>query len=133
MRDAGLRVSEDALGTVRGHWWPAGEGAPRLLLGSHIDTVENAGKYDGCMGVVLALLAVETIAKAGLKPSYGIDVLAFGDEEGSRFPTTLSASSAIAGIFQPSMLSAKDADGVSFEDARARLWQGSRRYSGRGL
>jgi allantoate deiminase len=117
MRDAGLQVSEDALGTVRGHWWPVGEGAPRLLLGSHIDTVEDAGKYDGNMGVVLALLAVETIAKAGLKPGYGIDVLAFGDEEGSRFPTTLSASSAIAGVFQPSMLSAKDADGVSFADA----------------
>ncbi|MDF2809147.1 MAG: allantoate amidohydrolase [Microvirga sp.] len=117
MRDAGLQVAEDALGTVRGHWWPAGEEAPRLLLGSHIDTVENAGKYDGCMGVVLALLAVESIARAGLKPGYGIDVLAFGDEEGSRFPTTLSASSAIAGVFAPSVLSACDAEGVSFEQA----------------
>lgn len=117
MREGGLKVSEDALGTVRGHWWPSGERAPRLLLGSHIDTVENAGKYDGCMGVVLAVLAIEAAAKAGLTPAYGIDVLAFGDEEGSRFPTTLSASSAVAGIFAPSVLAAQDADGVSFEDA----------------
>lgn len=117
MRNAGLSVTEDALGTVRGHWWPAGEHAPRLLVGSHIDTVENAGKYDGCMGVVLAVLALEALAKAGLTRLYGVDVLAFGDEEGSRFPTTLSSSSAVAGVFAPSALASRDADGVSFEEA----------------
>ncbi|HSI39245.1 MAG TPA: allantoate amidohydrolase [Xanthobacteraceae bacterium] len=117
LRQAGLGVSEDALGTVRGHWWPAGEQAPRLLIGSHIDTVIEAGRFDGCMGVVLAILAVETAIKAGLKPAYGIDILAFGDEEGSRFPTTLSSSSAAAGVFPPSMLQIRDAEGISFEEA----------------
>ncbi|MBB3773028.1 allantoate deiminase [Angulomicrobium tetraedrale] len=117
MREAGLDVSEDALGTVRGHWHPAGPGAPRLLIGSHIDTVAEAGKYDGAMGVVLGILALGIIKKAGLSRPYGIDVLAFGDEEGTRFPTTLSASAAVAGIFAPASLAMRDADGVSYRDA----------------
>lgn len=117
MREAGLAVSEDALGTVRGHWHPSGPGAPRLLIGSHIDTVENAGRYDGCMGVVLGILAAGELARAGVQRPFGVDVLAFGDEEGSRFPTTLSASSAVAGIFSPAMLAARDPQGVSFEEA----------------
>ena len=117
MREAGLEVSEDALGTVRGHWHPAGPKAPRLLIGSHIDTVANAGKYDGTMGVVAAILAMEAVVKAGISRPYGIDVLAFGDEEGTRFPTTLSSSAAVAGHFLPSWLSARDADGISLDEA----------------
>lgn len=117
MREAGLTVSEDALGTVRGHWHPTGADAPRLLVGSHIDTVANAGKYDGTLGVVLGILAVEAVAKAGLTPPYGIDVLAFGDEEGSRFPTTLSSSAAVAGVFPPASLTGADADGVTLREA----------------
>lgn len=117
MRDAGLEVSEDALGTVRGHW--GDPDAPRLLIGSHIDTVANAGKYDGCMGVVAAILAVEAINKAGLTRPYGIDILAFGDEEGTRFPTTLSASAAVAGFFSPASLDMRDTNGVSYREALA--------------
>lgn len=117
MREAGLEVSEDALGTVRGHWHPAGADAPRLLIGSHIDTVENAGKFDGTMGVIVGILALDAINRAGLKRPYGIDVLAFGDEEGTRFPTTLSASAAVAGYFSPAWLTLKDTDGVSLAEA----------------
>ena len=117
MAEAGLSVSEDAMGTVRGHWHPAGPDAPRLLIGSHIDTVVNAGKYDGPMGVILGILAVQEMIRAGFRPPYGIDVLAFGDEEGTRFPTTLSASSAVAGVFPPASLAAVDADGISLRDA----------------
>lgn len=117
MAEAGLTVAEDALGTLRGGWHPAGEGAPRLLIGSHLDTVVNAGKYDGAMGVILGILAVAEVARAGLNPPYGIDVLAFGDEEGTRFPTTLSSSAAVAGIFPPASLAGVDADGVSLRDA----------------
>ncbi|MBS7539825.1 allantoate amidohydrolase [Ancylobacter lacus] len=117
MRQAGLEVTEDALGTVRGHRPGASPDAPRLLFGSHIDTVENAGRFDGCLGVVLPILALDWLARSGHQAPFGIDVLAFGDEEGSRFPTTLSASAAIAGIFSPSMLAARDSDGVRFEDA----------------
>jgi allantoate deiminase len=117
MGEAGLAVSEDALGTVRGAWHPAGPDAPRLLIGSHIDTVVNAGKYDGALGVILGILAVEAVARGGLTPGYGIDVLAFGDEEGTRFPTTLSSSAACAGVFLPASLAAMDGEGISLAEA----------------
>ncbi len=94
MREAGLAVSEDALGTVRGR---VGEG-PRLLIGSHIDTVIDAGNYDGPLGVIIGILAA---AHFGGGPPLPVDVLAFGDEEGSRFPATLSSSAACAGVFEP--------------------------------
>jgi len=111
MREAGLVVSEDALGTVRGRM---GHGR-RLLIGSHIDTVIDAGKYDGPFGVIAGVLAAEHFR--GKRLPFGIDVLAFGDEEGSRFPATLSSSSACAGIFRPEMLSIADRNGVTLGDA----------------
>jgi len=111
MRDAGLKVSEDALGTVRGR---LGQGR-RLLIGSHIDTVIDAGKYDGPFGVIAGILAAEHFR--GKQLPFGIDVLAFGDEEGSRFPATLTSSSACAGIFRPEMLALADRGGVTLGDA----------------
>ena len=117
MRDAGLSVSEDALGTVRGHW--GGEGAKRLLIGSHIDTVINAGKYDGPLGVIAGVLAAGHFARAGRRLPFGLDVLAFGDEEGSRFPATLSSSAACAGIFREANLALADRNGVTLKDALA--------------
>src|SRR5438270_9549380 len=96
MREAGLQVSEDALGTVRGRL--EGLGAKRLLIGSHIDTVIDAGKYDGPFGVIAGILAAEHFARPGQTLPFSIDVLAFGDEEGSRFPATLASSSACAGV-----------------------------------
>ena len=117
MRAAGLTVSEDALGTVRGRL--EGQGAKRLLIGSHIDTVIDAGKYDGPFGVIAGILAAEHVARAGKQLPFGIDVLAFGDEEGSRFPATLTSSSACAGIFKPEMLSLADRNGVTLGDALA--------------
>src|SRR5215213_77610 len=106
MRAAGLTVSEDALGTVRGRL--VGQRSKRLLIGSHIDTVIDAGKYDGPFGVIAGILAVEHFTRARKRLPFGIDVLAFGDEEGSRFPATLTSSSASAGIFEPKMLSLAD-------------------------
>jgi allantoate deiminase len=115
MRAAGMTVTEDALGTVRGRWRP--EVKKRLLIGSHIDTVIDAGKYDGPLGVVTGILAVQEIATRGLELPFGIDVLAFGDEEGSRFRTTLSSSSACAGIFDPAALAFPDRNGVTLAEA----------------
>lgn len=114
MREAGLAVSEDALGTVRGRL--GGEGR-RLLIGSHIDTVIDAGQYDGPLGVVAGILATEHVAKSGRKLPFGVDVLAFGDEEGSRFPATMASSSACAGVFDAATLPLTDASGVSIADA----------------
>jgi allantoate deiminase len=113
MREAGMTVSEDTLGTVRGHWRP--EKTKRLLIGSHIDTVIDAGKYDGPMGVVISILAVAALEKAGADLPFGIDVLAFGDEEGSRFRSTLTSSSACAGIFDHAALAAADRNGVTLK------------------
>jgi allantoate deiminase len=110
MREAGLTVSEDALGTLRGR---TGEG-PRLLIGSHLDSVVDGGNYDGPLGVIAGILAV---AHFGGKPPLPIDVLAFGDEEGSRFPSTLSSSAACAGAFEPETLALADRNGVTFADA----------------
>jgi len=118
MRDDGLDVSEDALGTVRGHL--PGDGKRRLLIGSHIDTVIEAGMFDGPLGVIVGILAAGHFAKAGRKLPFGLDVLAFGDEEGSRFPVTLSSSLAVAGHFDAARLDAKDAAGMTFSDAIAQ-------------
>lgn len=123
MQAAGLTPSEDALGTVRGHWPGfAGSHLPRpqrLLIGSHIDTVVDAGRYDGVFGVVAGVLAVEHVARAGAALPMAVDVLAFGDEEGSRFPSTLSSSAAVAGCFDQAALALTDAGGVTFADALA--------------
>ena len=115
MRDAGMTVTEDALGTVRGRWRP--DLKRRLLIGSHIDTVIEAGKYDGPLGVVAGILAVRELGDRDIDLPFGIDVLAFGDEEGSRFRTTLAGSSACAGVFDRSSLAFPDRNGISLGDA----------------
>lgn len=120
MHGAGLDVGSDAVGTVRGRLKPTSPGRAgnrRVLIGSHIDTVVNAGRYDGMLGVVAGILAVEEIRARGIELPFGVDVLAFGDEEGVRFPTTLVSSSAVAGCLVPSDLYARDADGVVLRDA----------------
>jgi allantoate deiminase len=114
MRAAGLTVSEDAFGTVRGRF---GDAKRRLLIGSHIDTVIDAGKYDGPLGVISGILAVEQFARTNTALPFGIDVLAFGDEEGSRFPVTLTSSSACAGVFDSEELASADWNGVTVADA----------------
>lgn len=114
MRTAGLSVTEDALGTVRGRF---GSAERRLLIGSHIDTVVDAGKYDGPFGVVAGILAAEHFVRAAAGPRFGLDVLAFGDEEGSRFQATLASSLACAGVFKPEFLALTDAEGFTLADA----------------
>jgi len=114
MLAAGLTVSEDALGTVRGRF---GDAKRRLLIGSHIDTVIDAGKYDGPLGVIAGILAAEPFARAKTELPFGIDVLAFGDEEGSRFPATMTSSSASAGVFEHEALATADPSGVTLTEA----------------
>ncbi|HET7850925.1 MAG TPA: allantoate amidohydrolase [Pseudolabrys sp.] len=110
MRDAGMTVAEDALGTLRGR---AGEGR-RLLIGSHLDSVIDAGNYDGPLGVIAGILAVDHFEG---RPPVPVDVLAFGDEEGSRFPSTLSTSAAAAGVFEDETLGLTDRNGVTYAEA----------------
>ena len=122
MRTAGLRVRMDAAGTVHGLLPPSGEGplaSKRLLVGSHIDTVVDAGRYDGTFGVVAGLLAVEELRRRGATLPFALEVLAFGDEEGVRFPKTLIGSSVVAGALRDPMLDLTDADGITIRAALA--------------
>lgn len=117
MRTAGMSVRLDPAGTVAGRYEGAQSGAPALLLGSHIDTVRNAGKYDGNLGVLAAVAAVAELNRTGERLPFAIEVLGFGDEEGVRFPNTLTGSRAAAGRFDPAALEGKDRDGMRFADA----------------
>ena len=90
---------------------------PALLLGSHIDTVRNAGKFDGNLGVIAAISAVASLHRRFQRLPFAIEVLAFGDEEGVRFPVTLNGSRAVAGTFDPAALEARDADGITLREA----------------
>jgi allantoate deiminase len=116
MRDAGMSVRRDAIGNVIGRWEPPG-GAPAgtLLLGSHLDTVRDAGRYDGMLGVLVALACVERLSDA----PFAIEVLGFADEEGVRYGTAYLGSSVVAGAFDPAALERRDADGVAMADAIA--------------
>ena len=117
MREAGLRTEIDAIGNVVGRTHPDGDGRPVLLLGSHIDTVRQAGRYDGAFGVLAAVAALAELRDRGEAPPFAVEVIAFGDEEGVRFPVTMTGSRAVAGCFDPAALDAADAEGVSLRDA----------------
>jgi allantoate deiminase len=119
MQDAGLAARIDALGSVAGRWDGQHPEQPALLVGSHIDTVVNAGRFDGTLGVVLGIVAIEALRAEGFTPSCPIEVLAFGDEENARFPTNLSTAHALAGCYDPSWLDGRDAEGVSLREALA--------------
>jgi allantoate deiminase len=120
MEEAGLAVHMDSAGTMHG-LLPAvvpGAGARRrLLVGSHIDSVIDAGRYDGTLGVVVGILAAGEIARRKIALPFSLEILAFGDEEGVRFPQTLISSSAIAGILPPDILDVVDAAGMSLRAA----------------
>ena len=121
MRGLGLATRVDAVATLRGRREAdvTPETAKTLLIGSHIDTVLDAGKLDGCLGVIAGLLVVEEIEKRGVKLPFALEILAFGDEEGVRFPTALSSSSAVTGTYRREWLEVRDRDGRSLAEALA--------------
>jgi allantoate deiminase len=120
MEEAGMTARVDAAGNVVGRYEGTTRGLPAVLLGSHIDTVRNAGKYDGALGVVAAIAAVSQLQMAGRRLPFAVEVVAFGDEEGVRFPASLIGSRTIAGTLDPAALDVVDADGIS---VRAALQQ----------
>jgi allantoate deiminase len=115
MEALGMTVHVDAVGNMRGLWKPANASGKRLLMGSHIDTVPDAGRYDGVLGVVMALEYV-ALAKE-LELPLAIEVIAFSEEEGVRFGVPFLGSRAVAGRFDRALLERKDADGVTLADA----------------
>ena len=115
MKALGMTVHMDAAGNLRGRWQPEGGHGKRLVMGSHIDTVPDAGAFDGVLGVVMALAWVELAQEAGLK--LPIEVIAFSEEEGVRFGVPFLGSRAVAGSFEPALLQIKDASGETVEEA----------------
>ena len=121
MKESGFdEVSQDAVGNVIGVYRAlsnASNGAKTLLMGSHYDTVRNAGKYDGRLGIFCGIAAVKTLREQHLRLGFNIEVVAFAEEEGQRFPATFLASSALTGQFKPEWLEQKDAQGVTLQEA----------------
>ncbi len=117
MERAGMAASIDAVGNVAGRYASSAPGARTLILGSHIDTVRDAGRYDGNFGVVAAIEAVAELHARDERLSFSIEIVAFGDEEGVRFPVTLSGSRAVAGTFDPASLDVTDDAGISLRQA----------------
>jgi allantoate deiminase len=115
MESLGMTVRVDAAGNLRGLWQPSGANSKRLVMGSHIDTVPDAGAFDGVLGVVLALEWV-AIAKE-LQLPLAIEVIAFSEEEGVRFGVPFIGSRAVAGRFDPTLLACEDSGGISVETA----------------
>ncbi|MBA2391654.1 MAG: allantoate amidohydrolase [Ktedonobacteraceae bacterium] len=114
---AGMNVHYDAIGNVIGRYEALQPGAKTLLLGSHLDTVQNAGRYDGILGVMVALVCVERLHARGERLPFAIEVMAFADEEGLRYHSAYIGSSAMTGTFDPALLHLTDINGVTMADA----------------
>jgi len=117
MREAGMNAHLDAIGNVCGRYEGERPGAPCLMLGSHYDTVRDAGKWDGPLGVITAISCVADLNRRGKRLPFAIEVVGFADEEGVRFASTLLGSRAVAGTFDESVLNTRDRDGVAMRDA----------------
>ena len=120
MRDCGFdEVARDAVGNVVGIYHGTGVAATekRLLTGSHYDTVRRAGRFDGRLGVFVPMLVVRELHRQGRRLPFGLEVVAFSEEEGQRYAATFLASSALVGRFEPAWLEQTDAAGTSLRDA----------------
>jgi allantoate deiminase len=117
MRQAGMTVWQDSVGNICGRYEGAQEGAQALLLGSHLDTVRNAGRYDGMLGVLAAIEVVDSLHQQGRHLAQAIEIVGFGDEEGTRFGITLLGSRGITGTWPQGWLETCDASGISVAQA----------------
>lgn len=119
MHEAGLQVFEDQAGNLIGRLPCARADAGTLVCGSHIDTVRNAGKYDGAMGVVAGLLAAREVNRQGLALPYHLEIVAFSDEEGVRFQSTYLGSKFYTGRLTANELKTRDGEGNSVRETIA--------------
>jgi beta-ureidopropionase / N-carbamoyl-L-amino-acid hydrolase len=110
-------VSLDAVGNVVGVYHGSDAASKRLLTGSHFDTVRNGGKYDGRLGILVPMAVVQQLHRAGRRLPFGIEVVAFAEEEGQRYKATFLGSGALTGDFDPAWLDQQDADGVTLRQA----------------
>ncbi|HEX5767087.1 MAG TPA: allantoate amidohydrolase [Burkholderiales bacterium] len=117
MREAGMQARLDAIGNAAGRYEGERPGLACLMLGSHLDTVRDAGRYDGMLGVVTAIECVSLLNSRKKRPPFAIEVIGFGDEEGVRFGTTLLGSRAVAGTLDMQVLHARDPSGKTIAQA----------------
>jgi allantoate deiminase len=117
MRSAGMVAHLDAIGNVCGRYEGERPALPCLMLGSHYDTVRDAGKWDGPLGLITAISCVADLNRRGRRLPFAIEVTGFADEEGVRFASTLLGSRAVAGTFDASVLNARDGAGLAMRDA----------------
>jgi allantoate deiminase len=117
MREAGMEADFDALGNVVGRYAGTVPDAPAVVTGSHMDTVVDAGKYDGIFGILAPIACVQALHRAGKRLPFPIDVIAFGDEEGVRFGTSMVGSKALTGRLEARVLETRDASGTTLADA----------------
>ncbi len=115
MREAGMGVRVDAIGSVIGRY--EGRSPRTLLMGSHFDSVRNGGKYDGVLGILVPIACVAELNRRGERLPVAIEIAAFSDEEGARFQTSFLASRAMIGRLEPAVLERRDAEGVTLADA----------------
>lgn len=127
MAELGMECSQAADGTIRGILHGTDPAARSLPLESHLDTVIDAGRYNGALGIISALAALETLAAAGFTPPFPIHVLGFSDEEGIRFQSTYLGSRSVTGPLDAATLSIRDANGISIAEAIEREGHASRR------
>lgn len=119
MTQAGLSAWQDAGGNQCGRIEGAEPGLPALLIGSHLDTVRDAGRYDGMLGVLVAVGVAARFARRGEDLPFALEVVGFTDEEGTRFGNALLGSHALAGTFDPEWWSLADRDGITLREAFA--------------
>jgi allantoate deiminase len=117
MQEAGMHAQLDAIGNVCGRYEGERPGLPCLMLGSHYDTVRDAGKWDGPLGLITAIACVADLHKRNIRLPFAVEVTGFADEEGVRYASTLLGSRAVAGTFDESVLGVKDQSGISMRDA----------------
>lgn len=115
MEDAGMHVHLDAAGNLRGVYAGHSRAAPRLWIGSHVDTVPGAGAFDGVLGVVIGIALVEALQRRRLR--FELEVVAFSEEEGVRFGVPFLGSRALAGTFDDALLQTRDRDGITVAQA----------------
>jgi len=120
MRGAGMAVEIDGVANVVGRYAAAGPNAKTVVVGSHYDTVVDAGKYDGRLGILTGLVVVEHLNRTGRRLPFAIELIAFSEEEGVRYSASYIGSTAVAGSFDDALLARRDEAGVSLADAIAK-------------
>lgn len=135
MEEAGMAVRRDAAANLVGRYEGTGPGAPALIIGSHLDSVRDGGHYDGPLGIMLGVECVAALHASGQRLPFAIEVYAFGDEEGSRFPAAMLTSRAVAGTLAMDALSLVDAAGIGLreEGLDPALYLAARREPGEVL